>query len=112
MLERTPACMTRPLSRDLRDRVIAVVDGGLSCNAAAERFGIAVSSAIRWVRAWRAEGRGTALRQGGVLRWHHIEASRGAFLAAIEGGVDLRRADLAALFPTNSGPPVAPTQVC
>jgi hypothetical protein len=28
--------MTRPLSQHLRDRVIAAVDGGLSCNAAAE----------------------------------------------------------------------------
>ena len=33
--------MTRALSQDLRSRVIAAVDGGLSCNAAAARFGIA-----------------------------------------------------------------------
>jgi len=42
--------MSRALSQDLRERLIAVVDGGLSCLAAAERFGIAVSSAVRWVR--------------------------------------------------------------
>ena len=28
--------MTRALSQDLRSRVIAAVDGGLSCNAAAD----------------------------------------------------------------------------
>src|ERR1700676_4346963 len=76
MLERRPACMTRALSQDLRSRVIAAVDGGLSCNAAAKRFGIAVSSAVRWVRAWRARYRVTPLPQGGDLRWHTIETGR------------------------------------
>ncbi len=31
--------MGRALSRDLRDRVVAAVEGGLSCRQAAERFG-------------------------------------------------------------------------
>jgi len=30
--------MARTLSQDLRDRVIAAIDGGLSCRAAADRF--------------------------------------------------------------------------
>jgi transposase-like protein len=75
--------MTRALSQDLRSRVIAAVDGGLSCNAAAARFGIAVSSAIRWVRAWRVEGRVTALPQGSDLRSQHIEVYRDVILGAI-----------------------------
>lgn len=29
-------------------RVVAAIDGGLSCRAAAARFGVSVSSAIRW----------------------------------------------------------------
>jgi transposase len=53
---------------------MAAVDGCMSCNAAAERFGVAVSSAIRWVRTWRVESRVTDLPQGGDLRSHHIEA--------------------------------------
>lgn len=40
--------MGRALSRDLRDRVVAAVEGGLSCRAAAERFGVSAASAIRW----------------------------------------------------------------
>src|SRR5271167_1434424 len=98
MLERRPACMTRALSQDLRSRVIAAVDGGISCNAAAERFGIAVSSAIRWVRAWRVEGRVTALPQGGDLRSHHIEAYRDVILAAIEAKVDITLVELSDLL--------------
>ena len=38
------------LSDDLRERVIgAVVDGGMSRNAAAKRFGVSIASAVRWV---------------------------------------------------------------
>jgi len=40
--------MARTLSQDLRDRVVAAIDGGLSCRTAAARFGVSVSSAIRW----------------------------------------------------------------
>ena len=46
--------MARTLSQDLRSRVIAAVDGGMSRNAAAERFGVAIATAVRWVHVWRA----------------------------------------------------------
>ncbi|HTZ01665.1 MAG TPA: IS630 family transposase, partial [Xanthobacteraceae bacterium] len=36
--------MTRPLSNDLRERVVAAVAGGSSCRLVAARFGVAVSS--------------------------------------------------------------------
>jgi transposase len=95
--------MTQALSQDLRNRVIAVVDGGMSCNEAAERFGIAVSSAVRWVRAWRTEGRARALPQGGDLRSHHIEAYRDVILAAIEAEVDITLVELADLLRSQHG---------
>ncbi len=103
--------MSRALSQDLRDRVIAFVDGGLSCNAAAKRFGVAVSSAVRWVRAWRAEGRVTALPQGGDLRSHHIEAYRDVILAAIEAEVDVTLVELAELLRSRHGALFAPSTV-
>ncbi|MFV0922872.1 IS630 transposase-related protein, partial [Sphingomonas parapaucimobilis] len=40
--------MGRALSRDLRDRVVAAVESGVSCRRAAERFGVSAASAIRW----------------------------------------------------------------
>ncbi|PZP39768.1 MAG: IS630 family transposase, partial [Azospirillum brasilense] len=40
--------MSRALSCDLRSRVIAAVEAGSSRRAAAARFGVSVSSAIRW----------------------------------------------------------------
>jgi transposase len=103
--------MARPLSQDLRSRVIAVVDCGMSCNAAAERFGIAVSSAVRWVRAWRAEGRATALPQGGDLRSRHIEVYRDVILAAIKAEVDITLVELAELLRREHGASFAPSTV-
>jgi len=39
--------MGKPYSEDLRKRVVAAVEtGGLSCNAAAKQFGVAISTAI------------------------------------------------------------------
>jgi transposase len=33
---------------DLRRRLLAAIDDGMSCRAAAARFGVALSTAIRW----------------------------------------------------------------
>ena len=49
--------MTRPYSLDLRERVVAAVErDGLSRNQAAARFGIAVSTAVHWLRRYRTTG--------------------------------------------------------
>ena len=49
--------MTRPYSMDLRERVVAAVErDGLSRNQAAARFGIAVSTAVHWLRRYHATG--------------------------------------------------------
>ena len=52
--------MGRTLSQDLRDRVVAAIDSGLSCRAAAARFGVSVSSAIRWRRRALDHGQAVA----------------------------------------------------
>ena len=41
--------MTRPLSDDLRRRVVRAVDDGMSRRGAAKRFGIAPSTVVRRV---------------------------------------------------------------
>jgi putative transposase len=48
--------MTRPLSNDLRERVVAAVAEGESCRSAAARFGVAVSSVVKWSQRYRATG--------------------------------------------------------
>ena len=48
--------MTRPYSNDLRERAVGAVQAGGSCRAVAARFGVAASSAIKWVRRVRETG--------------------------------------------------------
>jgi transposase len=57
--------MARPYSRDLRERVVGAVEGGLSRRRAAQLFGVAVSTVIDWADAWRDEGRLSAKPMGG-----------------------------------------------
>jgi transposase len=48
--------MTRPLSIDLRERVVSAVLAGESCRTVALRFGVAVSSVVKWSQRYRATG--------------------------------------------------------
>ena len=57
--------MAAPYSMDLRQRVIEAVEGGLSCNQAAARFDVAVSTAIGWVNRYRETGSFAPDRMGG-----------------------------------------------
>ena len=95
--------MGRTLSQDLRSRVIAAVDGGLSRNAAAERFGVAVSTAVRWVRVWRTSGIATARPKGGDLRSQRIEAFGGVILDAVAAEVDITITELADMLRQEHG---------
>ncbi|MGH7742449.1 MAG: helix-turn-helix domain-containing protein [Candidatus Eiseniibacteriota bacterium] len=95
--------MSGALSQDLRSRVIAAVDGGMSRHSAAERFGVAVSTAVRWLRAWREHGRASALPVGGDKRSHRIEAFGDVILAAIEAQKDVTLAELAELLRRDHG---------
>lgn len=60
--------MAGPLSNDLRRRVVAAVVGGQSCRAAAERFGVSRSSAIKWSRRFRLTGSVAPDKMGGRRR--------------------------------------------
>ncbi len=64
-----------PLSLDLRTRVVsAVSEEGMSCRAAARRFGVSFSSAIRWMASLRERGDYAALPMGGDQRSRRVEA--------------------------------------
>ena len=42
--------MGKPYSLDLRKRVVAAIEGGMSRNQAAKQFGVAISTAIGWMK--------------------------------------------------------------
>jgi len=68
--------MTRPLSNDLRERVVAAVVAGESCRSAASRFGVAVSSVVKWSQRYRATGSVAPGKMGGhrkpILDLHRV----------------------------------------
>jgi transposase len=103
--------MGKPLSIDLRSRLVAAVAGGMSRRAAAERFGVAAASAVRWVHASNTTGAICAKPQGGDTRSHHIEAYRGVILAAIEARKDITLVELADLLRTKHGASFAASTV-
>lgn len=57
--------MTAPLSNDLRERVVMAITAGESCRSVAARFGIAVSSAVKWSQRYRASGSVAPGKMGG-----------------------------------------------
>lgn len=90
--------MGKGLSEDLRVRVIEAVEAGASRREAAARFGVGVSSAIRWVREWRESGRTAPRQQGGDRRSEKIEAHADVLLAEIEAHPDRTLEELRALL--------------
>jgi transposase len=60
--------MPAPYSQDLRERVIGFMALGGSARAAAVRFDVSASSAIRWAQRWRAEGHARPRAMGGDRR--------------------------------------------
>ena len=86
--------MARYLSEDLRVRVIEAVRAGASRRQAAARFGVSVSSAIRWVAEWRASGRTAPRVQGGDRRSDRIETEAAFLLARVAETPDVTLAEL------------------
>lgn len=81
--------MGQPLSMDLRTRVLAAVDAGVSCRSAAARFGVAPSTAIRWQAQRRATGSFAPKPQGGDTRSRRVEERRQEILAIWEAHKDI-----------------------
>ena len=95
--------MTRPLSDDLRRRVVTAVGDGMPRRGAAKRFGIAPSTAIKWVRVWRLAGSYRPRPQGGDNRSHRIEARAETVLALVEETPDMTLAEIAAYLENEHG---------
>lgn len=88
--------MGQPLSMDLRSRLVAAIDDGMSCRAAAARFGVAPSTAIRWQARWRESGSFAPRSQSGDMRSRRVEARRADILALWEARKDISLEELCA----------------
>ena len=74
--------MARPVSIDLRERVVAAVLAGETCRAVAARFGVAVSSVVKWSQRHRATGSVAPGKMGGH-RKRVLEPHRGFIVEQI-----------------------------
>jgi transposase len=76
-LGRRPAWMGKPYSVDLRKRVVAAIEGGMSRNQAAKQFGVAISTAIGWMQRVKQTGSVAPGQMGG----HKPKAISGEYAA-------------------------------
>ena len=104
--------MSKALSIDLRQRVVAAVQSGASCRAAAARFGVGVSSAIRWVTRIRTRGDLAPDKRGGNVRSRRIDGHREFILALIAAEPDLTLAEVADRLDAATGYRPLPSIVC
>jgi len=90
--------MARALSVDLRERVVGAVADGMSCRAAAVRFGVSAASAIRWRQRAVREGSPAPKPQGGDRRSGRIDAHGHLIRAAIAETPDMTLEELTAVL--------------
>lgn len=60
--------MTRPYSNDLRERVVVAVAAGESCRKVSVRYGVAVSTVVKWSQRYRRTGSVAPDKVGGHRR--------------------------------------------
>jgi transposase len=83
----------------------------LSCRAAADRFGVAASTAVKWVRRWRDTGVVAPRPQGGDKRSGRIESHAAEILELIAGKVDITLAEIADHLQREHGARFAPSTI-
>lgn len=88
--------MTKPLSDDIRIRIIAAVEGGMSCHAAATRFCVYPSTVIKLVRRYRETGEISARPQGGDRRSGRAEAHARTILELVAQQPDITLEEIVA----------------
>jgi transposase len=103
--------MVKPLSSDLRLRVVNAVDGGMSRRAAADRFGVAISAVIKWHQRWRRTGSVEPSPQGGDRRSGRVEALGEVILGLVADTPDITLEEIAARLERDHAERFAPSVV-
>ena len=80
--------MPRAYSQDLRERVIAAIEGEMSARGAARRFGVSASTAFKWAQRWRRTSSVAARPMGGYKR-SPLEAHADVLLGLLAERPDL-----------------------
>jgi len=102
--------MPKPLSMDLRERLILAVEGGMSRRSAATLFCVAASTAIKWIDQQRRTGSVRPRARGGDHRSHRLEVHADE-IVSLAKDTDLTLAELADHLDKNHGLKVAPSTI-
>jgi transposase len=102
--------MTRSLSSDLRQRVIAAVEEGLSTRQAARRFRVGISTVGTWCRRYRANGERAARKQGQPSR-SKLDPHEGFILSLVAETADITLAEIAERLAAEHGVRAVPSTV-
>lgn len=102
--------MGRAFRMDLRRRVVAAIDGGLSTRAAARRFAIGIATAGAWHRLWRRTGDVRPGRQGQPKR-SKLDPHEAFILSLVEETRDIALAEIAERLAEARGVSVCPATV-
>ena len=86
--------MAKPISNDLRGRVIAAISSGMSRRAAAARFDVSAASAIRWQALAQKQGDARPKPMGGDRRSKPLEEKAATILALVEARPDATMEEL------------------
>lgn len=81
--------MAKPLSMDLRERVLTCIASGVSGRQAAERFGISAASVSRWRTREREQGDAQPRAQGGDRKSHRIDVHQTTIMALLKASPDI-----------------------
>ncbi len=95
---------------DLRDRVVAAIEGGLSHRQAAERFSVAISTAGNWHRLWRKNGSAAPGKQG-KPRVSKLDPYEADILAMVEENKDIALYEIADRLDAEHGVQAVPSTV-
>jgi len=102
--------MTRSLSADLRGRVIAAIEDGVSTREAARRFRIGISTAGSWYRRYRKTGEMEARKQGQPSR-SKLDPHVDYIVGLIEATPDITLAEIGKRLVAERGVRAAPSTV-
>ena len=102
--------MPRSYSTDLRVRVIGSISDGLSRRRAASRFGVGVSTAVKWYRRYRETGE-VAARKQGQPGGSKLDAHEAFILALVKEQPDISLAEIAACLAAQRAVSACPATV-
>jgi transposase len=99
--------MSKPYSRDLRERVVRFVEEGHSRRAAAAHFSVSVSFVVNLMSTYQASG-SLAPKPSGGRRHAKLEPHRTFLLAQVVERSDITMPELAAALVAATGETAAP----